>query len=255
VSAIGMAVGEHSSGGTAAPLANTGSGSGNNSNSGAITVVDTGKIRVDVQVDEADIANIAVGQPATVAFDALANRRYTGQVIALAPSGTTSQGVVGYQVSIALDRAAGPGAGRAAGARPGNAERAQQRARPADGDAPAEGQGAGDPIREVRPGMTATATITYAQRDDVLHVPNRAITRQGRDRVVQVATANGGESRKVQIGMANDQVTEITDGLQEGDEVIIPTTSTRAAIPGARQGAAPGGGATFGGPAPVVRTR
>jgi HlyD family secretion protein len=133
VSAIGMAVGEHSSGGTAAPLANTGSGSGSNSNSGAITVVDSSKTRVDVQVDEADIASIAVGQPATVAFDALANRRFTGQVIALAPSGTTSQGVVGYQVSIALDRAAGPGATRGAG-RAGNPESArEQRTRSADG--------------------------------------------------------------------------------------------------------------------------
>jgi hypothetical protein len=58
--------------------------------------------------------------------------------------------------------------------------------------------------------------------------------------------------------MANDQVTEITDGLQEGEEVIIPTTATRAAIPGARQagpGAAPGGATTFSGPGPVVRTR
>jgi multidrug efflux pump subunit AcrA (membrane-fusion protein) len=252
VSAIGMAVGEHSSGGTAAPLANTGQGSGSNSNSGAITVVDTSKIRVDVQVDEADIANIAVGQPATVAFDALANRRFTGQVVALAPSGTTTQGVVGYQVSIELDRSAPPGAARSAGGRGG-----EQRGRGGAGQSASEGQ-TGDALRDIRPGMTATATITYAQRDDALQVPNRAITRQGRDRVVQVSTPNGVESRKVQVGMANDQVTEITDGLQEGDEVIIPTTATRAAIPGARQ-TGPGGGpraaTTFGGPGPVIRTR
>jgi multidrug efflux pump subunit AcrA (membrane-fusion protein) len=105
--------------------------------------------------------------------------------------------------------------------------------------------------------MTAVAEITYRQRDDVLVVSNRAITRQGRDRFVQVVTGTGIEQRKVEVGMANDQVTEITGGdVKEGDPVVIPTTTARASIPGARQqsgfgapGGAPAGG-TFYGPAP-----
>lgn len=103
--------------------------------------------------------------------------------------------------------------------------------------------------RGARAGMTATAEITYAQRDDVLSVPNRAVTRQGRDRFVQVVTPSGIEQRQVQVGMSNDQVTEVADGLAEGDEVVIPSTTARAAVPGAA-GPRPGQG-NFGG-APVV---
>ena len=96
--------------------------------------------------------------------------------------------------------------------------------------------------RGVRPGMTAVAEIIHTQRDNALNVPNRAVTRQARDRVVQVVTPTGIESRRVQVGMANDQVTEITEGLNEDDEVVIPTTTARASVPGAGGAARPGGG-------------
>jgi hypothetical protein len=166
---------------------------------------------VDVTVDEADIARIDIGQPATVTFDALAGRPFNASVIAISPAGTTAQGVVGYLVSLGFQTPLG-----------------------------------------IRPGMTASAEIVHTQRDDVLMAPNRAITRQGRDRVVQVVTPTGNETRRVQVGMANDQNTEIMGGVAEGDEVVIPTTTARASVPGAARqggpGGGPGGGGLFVGP-------
>jgi RND family efflux transporter MFP subunit len=203
VSAVNMNVGENAAGAAATATGST--------TSSGITIVNPSQVRADVQVDEADVAQVAVGQRATLTFDALPNRRFQGTVSAISPAGTTSQGVVGYQVSIALRNA----------------------------DA-------------VRSGMTATAEIITAQRENVLLVPNRAVTRQGQDRVVQVLTPSGPLARKVTVGMTNDQNTEITDGLEEGDEVVLPTTTARAAVPGARAGqpggAAPGGAVFFGGP-------
>jgi len=242
--------------------------------SSTITLVDPAKVRVDVQVDESDIAQVQVGQNATVSFDALGQRPFNGKVAAISPSGTTSQGVVGYLVTIELQNGRG-----------------------------------------VRPGMTATAQLIIDQRDDVLLVPNRALTRptgpgsaggnqgaarnqggagnppgtfnqettgnqgaaggqgaatggqnrgqaqgqgraqsqgqgtegaqvaaQVRARNVQVQTASGTETRTVQVGLANDQNTEVTSGLEEGDVVILPVTQSRASVPGA---GSPGGGSTF----------
>lgn len=60
--------------------------------------------------------------------------------------------------------------------------------------------------------------------------------------------ANGkAKSRQVQTGLANDQFTEIISGLQAGDKVVIPTTSTAstATIPGLT--GATGGAAALGG--------
>jgi hypothetical protein len=95
--------------------------------------------------------------------------------------------------------------------------------------------------------MTVTANIIYDQKGDVLLVPNRAIRRQGRDQVVDVLTPDGKtETRVIQRGLSNDQVTEVVAGLVEGDQVIIPTTTTRAPTSAGGAFGPPGVGGAFG---------
>ena len=83
--------------------------------------------------------------------------------------------------------------------------------------------------------MTATAQIVTDRHDDVVLVPNKAVTRSGSSRVVQVVTSNGTESRSVQVGLSNDSYTEITSGLSEVETVAVSgtTTTARASVPGA----------------------
>ena len=78
----------------------------------------------------------------------------------------------------------------------------------------------------IKPGMTGDAQIVYASKSDVLLVPNRAIRTQGRERIVQVLVNGQAETRTVQTGLSNDTMTEIADGLKEGDQVVISSTST-----------------------------
>ena len=220
----------------------------------SITVVDPRQMRVDVQVDESDIANVSVGQAVSLTFDALPSRTILGRVIAVAPSGTLTQGVVGYPVSIMIEGPAPAAAAAAgnAGARQGQAQQG------APGAARQGSAGATVPALiggGVRAGMTATASIEYQRRDNVLTVPNRAIVRQGRDRFVDVMTVAGEtERRKVEVGMANDDATEITSGVAEGETVVLPLTAVRASVPGAGGGALGGAvarpGGTFIAPGP-----
>jgi multidrug efflux pump subunit AcrA (membrane-fusion protein) len=106
--------------------------------------------------------------------------------------------------------------------------------------------------RRVLPGMTATAEIVHDEHENVLVVPNRAITRQGRERFVQVVGTDGAvESRKVELGLADDRVTEVTSGVAEGEELVLPVTTARAELPGRRGGQ---GAVMFGG-APGGRSR
>jgi hypothetical protein len=94
--------------------------------------------------------------------------------------------------------------------------------------------------------MTATATIVYDRKDNVLVVPNRAIRRQGREQVVDVLTPDGRiEPRTIQRGLSNDQQSEVVAGLAEGEQVVLPTTQTRAPQ---LSGGVPGLGGGFGGP-------
>jgi multidrug efflux pump subunit AcrA (membrane-fusion protein) len=99
---------------------------------------------------------------------------------------------------------------------------------------------------QLREGLTVTVTIVVAEKSDVLLVPNAAISIEGMQSYVQVVTASGEpEQRAVETGLADYQFTEITEGLSEGEEILVPqgtqiTTSTQ------RQG----GIMMFGGPPP-----
>ena len=162
-----------------------------------VTLVDTRQVRVDVVVDETDVAKVQPGQTVNLTFDALPGQRIAGTVAVVAPTGTVTQGVVNYPVQIQVD--------------------------------PAQAQG-------VRPGMTATAQMVTQSKDNVVSVPNRALAHAGPD--AHRGGAGGRRqtgTRQVQTGLANDQMTEILGGLQPGDRVVIPATTTAAAnarVPG-----------------------
>jgi HlyD family secretion protein len=168
-------------------------------------LLDPSSVRVDVSVDETDVAKVRMGMPAQVTFEALPEQRLQGRVVGVGLAGTVSQGVVTYPISIGVETR--------------------------------------DPLPS---GLTASASIVIDQKDDVVLVPNRAVRTQGRSKTVEVITGetkNGQpvrETRQVQIGMSNEQVSEVLAGLNEGDRVVIPTTTTAAAR-------APGLGVALGG--------
>jgi len=77
----------------------------------------------------------------------------------------------------------------------------------------------------LKPGMSAEVTIfTDSQRDHVLAVPLQAIlgsVDMGRKRRVYVMTEKGPEAREVTVGLSNEKMAEIEDGLHENEQVIV----------------------------------
>ena len=73
--------------------------------------------------------------------------------------------------------------------------------------------------------MSAEVTVyTDSARDNVLTVPLQAIlgsVDMGKKRRVYVITEDGPVAREVVVGMSNDRMAEIEDGLVEGEEVIL----------------------------------
>lgn len=184
-----------------------------NPNTAVITLVDPQKMRIDVQVAESDISQIKVGQRANITIDALSGRTFSARVDAISADAKVVSGVATYLVYLSID-----------------------------------------PSPDIKQGMTTNANIVYAQRDNVLIVPNRAIKTQGRNRVVDAVLPDGTtETRVIRIGMSNDQSTEVTDGLAEGEQVVIPSTRTATTsgggIPGVGGGMPPG---MFVGPQTIV---
>ncbi|MFA6941452.1 MAG: efflux RND transporter periplasmic adaptor subunit [Clostridiaceae bacterium] len=72
-----------------------------------ITVTDMNTLKVNVSVDELDITSVKAGQAATITFDALTGKTFTGSVESIAQTGTTSNSVTTYAVAVSISKPTG----------------------------------------------------------------------------------------------------------------------------------------------------
>jgi HlyD family secretion protein len=154
---------------------------------------------IKISLNEIDAAKVKVGQKAILTFDALPDLSLTGKVSEISPVGTISQGVTSFDIKIVLDS---------------DEER-------------------------VKPGMSANAEIIVETKTDVLSLPNSAIKSEGNSHYVQLIDAPKEikdklkiekaivlpkeikiKNQPVEIGISNDEKTEILSGVSEGDLVI-----------------------------------
>ena len=92
------------------------------------------------------------------------------------------------------------------------------------------------------PGMNASVTIILDQAQNVLIVPESAVQTEGRDSVVEVQKDDGStEKVVVQTGLSDGTNIEITDGLEEGQTVIIPTRAASSTTQTTQAGLPQGG--------------
>ena len=187
------------------------------------------KMKLQVDVDEADVGQVKVGQQATFSVDAWPGRKYTGVITRVGYGSTTKDNVVTYPTVLAV---------------------------------------ANDDL-SLRPGMTGTADILTVTRENVLLVPNAALRftpmaggappggpggpggspggivgklmpRPPAQPPKLLAPAAGGAPRvwvlqggqalpiEVKTGATNGQMTEIIGGsLTAGTEVIVEALSAR----------------------------
>jgi multidrug efflux pump subunit AcrA (membrane-fusion protein) len=199
VSAVSGLVGGTASGGgtsssssstSSSSATGTGSGSGSSSSSssssGFVSLIGLQGLQVTAAFSESDIANIAVGQPATVTVSALPTEELAAHVIGVDLSGTTSSSVVEYTVTFALDRS--------------------------------------EP--KLKPGMSASVSVTVAERDNVLEVPSAAVTGSGSNARVTVVASGKQTTTPVVAGLKGDTDTEIVSGVKAGQQVVTSTGAT-----------------------------
>ena len=197
----------------------------NSPGSTLMTIADMSVITSEVKVDETDIVNVHLGQPADVTIDAIPHKVFHGIVseigdnaivrstgVATSQATSTSQEAKDFKVVVTLS----------------------------------------DPPADLRPGLSSTAKITTATRSRVLSIPIQALTvRTPADLVpkdkdagkgssnVQAASAPVDASKlkeeiqgvfvirnkkaefvPVDTGISGTTDIEVTKGVQEGDEVI-----------------------------------
>ncbi|MFH5185782.1 efflux RND transporter periplasmic adaptor subunit [Paenibacillus sp. TAB 01] len=173
-------------------------------------------MQLPVQVDELDLTNVKVGMKATVKVDSISNKTYEGEVNQVSTVGTTTNGVTFFDVGISVKN---------------------------DG--------------QLRNGMTATAEIIIQDKKDIVLLPLEALQQQQGKRYVTLVKPDGTKEEKheIKIGIRNKTYVEVTDGLKEGDKILIAASKKEATsqdeINRIRQqfqnGGFQGGGGGFGG--------
>jgi HlyD family secretion protein len=191
-----------------------------------MTIADMSQITAEVKVDETDIVNVKMGQQAEITIDAIPNKTFKGHVtemgntailrstgLAASQSAISSQEAKDFKVVVALD----------------------------------------NPPDEIRPGLSCTAKITTATRQNVISIPIQALTvrqkgdlepktsvtsgaqaatktdpaaeKAKKEELTGVFVVSGGKAvfHKVETGITGATDIEVLSGLNENDEVITGT--------------------------------
>jgi HlyD family secretion protein len=162
-----------------------------------MTIADMSVITAEVKVDETDIVNVKLGQEANIRVDALGDRILRGHVSEIGNS--------------ALTRTTGAATGPQA-----TAQEAKDFKVVVTLDSPPG---------ELRPGLSCTAEIVTATREHVLTVPIQAITIRELDpkeetEGVFLVKDRSAAFRSVKTGIVGTTDIELTEGLNENDEVV-----------------------------------
>lgn len=79
-----------------------------------------------------------------------------------------------------------------------------------------------NPRRLLKPAMFADVELTAGGRQKVVTVPNSAVIDSGARRIVLVHKAEGRfEPREVKTGRRNDSHVQVTEGVEEGEQVVV----------------------------------
>lgn len=160
--------------------------------SGTLAVIfDLSSLKLQMNVSELNISQIKAGQQVDITAEALPGQVFHGVVDSVSINGTTTNGFTTYPVTIVLEE-----------------------------------------FGQLNPGMNVSADVIISQEKDALCVPVSAVNSDGTVLVAAPGTLSEdgstvldpakAERRTVTVGQGDQDYISITDGLEQGDVVLVP---------------------------------
>lgn len=151
-----------------------------------MTIGDIDQVYVRGRVDEADIGRVQPGQPARITVETYKDHTFEGKVTQISPIGVEKDNVTTFEVEVSID----------------------------------------NPANLLKANMTANAEIVLEQRPDALIVPEAAISydanREAFVERLDATTDTGLRRVPVKLGISSGTKTQVLEGLQAGDRVVLP---------------------------------
>ena len=173
--------------------------------SGFIVLTDVSSLQVSAGFSESDAAKLVVGQNVTYSFAALPNLVATGKLLSIDLLPTTTSGATSYKATFAIS----------------------------------------EKVPNLKPGMTATATVTTGAAMNVLQVASQAVTIRGSGASVNVITTVAGKDvitrTPVVVGLQGDSADQIISGIKPGTKVVLRSVSASVGTNGFPSVGIPGG--------------
>jgi multidrug efflux pump subunit AcrA (membrane-fusion protein) len=172
-----------------------------------IYLVDETAYEIEVSISEIDCLQVKVGQQAEVQFDALEDQTFLGRVTEVSDFAEDNSGVVTISVTIRMEEIS----------------------------------------KDFKPKFSALAEIIVDSADHTLLVPITSLLETPRGSTVLRVNGEKAESTLVQTGISDGFYTAITDGLKEGDRIVVnqyqeETTNNNKDMGGMMGGMMGGGG-------------
>ena len=164
----------------------TGENTSANSTTAHIVIVGPGEDEVTTAVSDSQVGQVKPGQAVSVSPDG-STTPIAGRVSAIgALASTTSSGTASYPVTISL----------------------------------------GDPAQQLFAGATASVAITLNTANAAVTVPTSAVHGAGAFNFVTALVAGQPTLTRVSVGVQGADLTQITNGLKAGDQVVLADLST-----------------------------
>lgn len=166
-----------------------GSGSGGNGNTVAV-IYDLSALKFDMNIDELDIDDLAIGQEVNITSDAKAGRVYVGKITKISVQGTTSNGTTYYPITVTLEDF-GKGTDKA-----------------------------------LRPGMNIDAEIVLEKVENALVIPVDAVGRGNKVKVIKsdasINAEQEGANGKQFIGDRPNGMPQMPEGMGLPEGITLP---------------------------------
>jgi len=150
-----------------------------------MTLGDVSEVFVRGKVDEADIGQVYLQQPARITVESFPDKKFEGAVTKISPMGVEKDNVTTFEVRISLHNPGG----------------------------------------ELKANMSANAEIILEEKHDVLLIPESAVVYdKERNTSVEIPDPkadNGRRELAVKLGISNGIKTEVLEGLQENQQVVL----------------------------------